>query len=643
MCGVIGGLFRTIGLPAEKAAAALRTIAHRGPDDTHWWFSTDRRLLLGHVRLSIIGLTNGDQPLVNERGDVHCVVNGELYGYRKIRDGLREEGHRFATESDSEIALALYERFGGDFVHRLRGEFAVVIADERRRCLLAARDRFGIKPLYYAVVDGDVLVASEIKALLALGVPARWDAEAFFAECHSVRPPDRTLFAGVYAVPPGCVLFARDGRVDIRPYWDLDYPDAAVLAADRRSDEEVVAGFREVLDDAVRERLVADVEVASYLSGGIDSCAVLGLAQRRLDRPIRAFTIVFGDELYNEERLAQQTAERLGSTFVPVPVTQQALVDAFPDALAHAETLVFNGHGVAKYLLSKAVHRAGIKVVFTGEGADELLAGYPPFRQDLLLHNTAGQDPVQVERMLAELSAANRSSRGLLTPDGAPAPGLDVVRARLGWVPSGLETFSTLAAKMLPLFHRGSFGVAAMANPYTELLDTLDPPRRLAGRDPVNQALYIWTKTMLANYVLTVLADRMEMAHAVEGRVPFLDHHVAEYITKLPVHHKIRGLREKHVLREAVRDVVLPEVYDRHKHPFMSPPARDDDDALSRYCQDVLRSTAVQDQPFFDPSRVRALMDRMAASEPGDRAAYEGVVLRILSTCLLQERFDMAA
>ena len=436
MCGVIAGLFKGPPVSTEQVRGALHSLAHRGPDHADWWFSPDHRLLLGHVRLSIIGLANGDQPLVNERGDVRAVVNGELYGYRRIRADLQAEGRRFATDSDSEIALALYEKLGGDFVHHLRGEFAVVIADERRRCLIAVRDRFGIKPLYYSVVGGDVLVASEIKALLALGVPARWDSDAFFAECHSVRPPDRTLFRGVYAVPPGCVLYARDGRVDIRPYWDMDFPDAATLAADRRSDAEIVSGFREVLDDAVRERLVADVEVAPYLSGGIDSCAVLGLAQHHLDRPIRAFTIVFGDDLYDEHLLAQRTAEFTGSAFVPVPVSQQALVDAFSDALWHAETLVFNGHGVAKYLLSKAVHQAGIKVVFTGEGADEILAGYPPFRRDLLLHNTRGQDPDEVTRQLAELHTANQSSRGLLTADGPPAPGLDVVARGLGWIPA---------------------------------------------------------------------------------------------------------------------------------------------------------------------------------------------------------------
>jgi asparagine synthase (glutamine-hydrolysing) len=338
MCGLVGALLDEPRLTDEYVAGALERIAHRGPDDTAWWFSHDRRTMLGHLRLSIVGLVNGEQPLVNEAGDVRCVVNGELYGYRAIRKGLAAEGRKFVTDSDSEIALRLYEKLGGDFVHRLRGEFAVVIAGERRHCLIGVRDRFGIKPLFYTVRNGSVYVASEIKALLALGVPARWDRDAFFAEMHVARPADRTLFAGIYAVPPGCVLFARDGRVEIRRYWDTAFPTHAELGADGRSEVEVVAGFRAVLDDAVGERLVADVEVASYLSGGIDSCAVLGLAQRRLDWPIRAFTITFGDEMYDEGRLARKTADWLGANFVPVPVSQQDVADAFPDALWHAET-----------------------------------------------------------------------------------------------------------------------------------------------------------------------------------------------------------------------------------------------------------------------------------------------------------------
>ena len=642
MCGLLGALLDEPRLTDEQVAGAQGRIAHRGPDHTAWRFSKDRHAVLGHVRLSIIGFANGDQPLVNEAGDVHCVVNGELYGHRAIRAELAAEGWHFITDSDSEIALHLYEKLGGDFVHRLRGEFAVVIVDERRRCLIAVRDRFGIKPLYCTVLGGSAYVASEIKALLALGVPARWDADAFFAEVHNFRGADRTLFAGIYAVPPGCVLLARDGRVEVRPYWDTQFPTRSELAADERSEAEVVAGFRDVLDDAVGERLVADVEVASYLSGGIDSCAVLGLAQRRLDRPIRAFTITFGDEIYNEESLARKTAEWLGATFVPVPVSQEDLTDTFSDALWHAETLVFNGHGVAKYLLSRAVRDAGVKVVFTGEGADEIMGGYPPLRRDLLLHNAEDQQLEDVGKLLAELTATNRSSRGLLTADGSAAPGLEVLETRLGWVPSTLSTGATIAAKMYPLFDEDYLRTRLRANPYTELLDSVDVRGRLAGRDPVNQALYLWTRTQLPTYVLTFLGDRMEMAHSVEGRVPFLDHHVAEYTARLPVHYKIRGLREKHVLREAVRDVVLPEIYDRHKHPFMAPPARDGVDPLAVFCQDTLRSELVENQPFFDPARVRRLMDDVNAMAPDDRAAFEGVVLRVVSTCLLTQRFGLS-
>jgi asparagine synthase (glutamine-hydrolysing) len=603
-------------------------------------------MALGHVRLSIIGLDNGDQPLVNEVGDIRAVVNGEFYGYRAIRDRLRAEGRRFATDSDSEIALVLYEKLGAGCLHHLGGEFAFVVADQRRRCLFAARDRFGIKPLFYTIRGGDILIASEIKALLALGAPARWDDEAFIAELHAVRPAQRTLFAGIYAVPPGSYLIARDGHIDIHRYWDIDFPKAGALAVDRRSDREVVDGFRAVLDDAIAERLVADVEVACYLSGGIDSCAVLGLAQRHLTRPIRAFTISFDDAVYDEESLARKSAERVGAEFVPVAVTQTELADAFPDAIWHAETLVFNGHGVAKYLLSRAVRDAGIKVVFTGEGADEILAGYPPFRRDVLL--SGGTDPDELAERLVELDRANQSSRGLLVADGAAAPGLDVLGRRLGFVPSWIEVQSTLGAKLAPLLNEAYRELARTGGQYMELLDSADPRGRLGGFDPLNQALYLWSAIMLPHYVLTTLADRMEMAHSVEGRVPFLDHHVAEYAAGLPLQHKIRmeprePLREKNVLREAVRGCVLPEVYDRQKHPFMSPPARSDDDPLAVLCQDVLRSPVVESQPFFDPKRVREFIDGVAALPPADRAASEGAVLKLVSTCLLHERFGMSA
>ena len=377
-------------------------------------------------------------------GDVRLVVNGEFYGYRAIRERLRAEGCAFKTESDSEIALHLYLREGMNLGRHLRGEFAAVIADRRNGAMLAIRDRFGIKPLFYAVHEGNVYFASEVKALLALGVPARWNREAVLQECFQFRPHSRTMFDGIYTVPPGHYAIAQRGEVSVYPYWDLAFPTAAELAADDRSDAEVVAGFRDVLDDAVRERLIADVEVASYLTGGIDSCAVLGLAQRHMDRPIRAFTLTFDDALYDESALARAQAERSGASFHPIPVTSRALADAYTDAVWHAETPFVNGHGVAKFLLSRAVRDAGIKVVFTGEGSDEMLGGYAPFRRDVLLYNSARQDPAIVAKLLAEMraSSSNRAVPILVTNEDAPIPELEAVARRLGWMPSWIQTFA---------------------------------------------------------------------------------------------------------------------------------------------------------------------------------------------------------
>jgi asparagine synthase (glutamine-hydrolysing) len=626
-----------------KLDAGLERIAHRGPDATGTWESVDGRMALGHVRLSIIGLADGDQPIANEDGDVRVVVNGEFYGYRAIREQLRSRGHDFRTGSDSEIAVHLYEEQGADFVHQLRGEFALVVADERNRALLAVRDRFGIKPLFYTVRDGRVLFASEVKALLELGIPARWDREAAYLDGFAFRPHERTLFEGVYSVPPGHYAVARNGHVTLHRYWDIEYPGRDELASDTRSDEELVEGFRAQLDDAVRERLVADVEVASYLSGGIDSCAVLGLAQRHMRRPIQAFTIVFGDELYDESRLAREMASFIGADFRPVAVSQQDVADAYADAVWHAENLFFNAHGVAKFLLSRAVRDAGIKVVFTGEGADEILGGYAPFRRDMLLYNSEGQDPAETKRLLDEMAASNRAFPGLIVPEGEAIPGLAGLDRRLGWTPSWIATTAAGAARMRAHLRDDFVAETSRLDPFAAALDDLPTRRRLSDRDPVNQALYLWSKIHLPNYVLTLLSDRMEMAHSIEGRVPFLDHLLAEYTARVPVHHKIRGMREKHILREAVKHCVIPAVYDREKHPFSTPPARRDDDAMHRFACDVLASRALDDQPFFEPARVRDLIATLSLLPDRERIGADALLQRVLSTCLLHERFGMGA
>ena len=632
------------GVDRARLDRALDRLHHRGPDEVGRWVSDDGRWFLGHTRLSIIGLQNGAQPMSDTSGRVRLVVNGEFYGYREIREELCAEGAKFVTDSDSEIALHLYLREGMGLTRHLRGEFAGLVADQRNGALLAFRDRFGIKPLFYAVHEGDVFFASEIKALLALGVPARWDRDAVHQEAFFFRSHANTMFEGIHAVPPGHYAIAQKGEVSVHSYWDLAFPSAEALAADPRSDAEVVEGFRAALDDAVRERLVADVEVASYLSGGIDSCAVLGLAQRHMDRPIRAYTLAFDDALYDESALAREQAAFSGAEFNSIPVTTRGLADAYSDAVWHAETPFVNGHGVAKFLLSRAVRDAGIKVVFTGEGADEMLGGYPPFRRDVLLYNSERQDPEIVEKLLAEMHASNQAVRGLLTSDDAPAAELDVVRRRLGWVPSWIEVFAGLGLRTVGLFRPELLRHLGEASPYEVPLDRLPIEDRVRGRDPLNQGLYLWSRIHLPNFILTFLSDRMEMAHSIEGRVPFLDHHVAEFAAGIPIHMKIRGMREKHVLREATRDVLIDAVYDREKHPFTTPPAKlGGDDAILQLMGDTFASKELESQPLFDPAAVRALYDSFSEQPAEERMLTDGLMNRVLSLTLLHERFGMSA
>lgn len=638
MCGLIGGI-ASKPVDPSRIEKALGVLEHRGPDGAGRWLSADKRTFLGHTRLSIIGLGNGEQPMHAPGGRVHLAVNGEFYGYRAIRDDLRASGFQFATESDSEIALHLYLQRGMRLTEKLRGEYAVLIADEERNMMIAIRDRFGIKPLYYAQIGGAVFFASEIKALLALGVPAVWDAEACYHDSFIFRSHERTVFAGIHAVPQGCYAIAQNGEVRIYPYWDWDFPTTDWTAADKRSEAEVVAGFRDVLTDSVNERLVADVEVGCYLSGGIDSCAVLGLAQRGLSRPIRAFTLAFDDPMYDESAIARRQAEFVGSSFHPIPATRQKIADAYADAVWHSETPMVNGHGAAKFLLSKAVRDAGLKVVFTGEGSDELMGGYATFRRDGLIHHG---DPAEAKAILEKMFASNAATRSIFMTQDPDNPIFAPVLGRLGWLPSVIESFGAMGVAHAANFRDGLVDGLREQNPYAATLDRLPLSTMVAGRDRLHQALYINSKVHLANFILTFLGDRMEMAHSIEGRVPFLDHHVAEYAAHAPISMKMRGFREKHMLREAAKDVLIEEVYNREKHPFTSPPAAKADDPMMVMFQDVMASRALDEQPIFDPKRARATLDAMLSSPPEQRMTYEGRIQRMISTTLMHERFGMS-
>ncbi|HXT99736.1 MAG TPA: asparagine synthase (glutamine-hydrolyzing), partial [Polyangia bacterium] len=537
MCGIVA----VCGAPvaAERVAAAVAALAHRGPDGRGVWRAPDGRVALGHARLAVVAPSDGAQPVTSEDGAVVAVVNGEIYDAAAVGRSLAARGHRLRGRGDAELLVHLYEEHGDRLVEQLRGELAFVLWDARRRRLVAARDRFGVKPLLWAAHGGGVVLASETRALWALGVARRWDDESFFHAAHTQYPwPDRTLFDGVRQVEPGGMLiWDSPGGVQTRR-WVVEHPGGDVRAA---------------LDEAVRLRTVADAPVAVQLSGGVDSTAVAALAVRH--RPdVRAFTVSFaagGD--YDEVAIARASAAAIGIPLEVVTLDGPAIADIWPRAVAHAEQLAVNGHLAGKWALSRAMRDAGCKVALTGEGADELFAGYPHLRRD------AGA--------AASHEASHEASRGLMLPDGEGLP-TDGVRARLGFVPTWIEAKATLGRRVRSLLAPDLVARFGADDPYGALVERA----HVTDGPAVRRSAQAWMASALAQYILRTLGDAMEMAHGIEGRVPFLDPMVADAALAIAPDALVAGEIDKPVLRAAVRDIVPPAVLARPKHPFLAPP-----------------------------------------------------------------------
>jgi asparagine synthase (glutamine-hydrolysing) len=641
VCGIFAALSPRRPVGDALVETGVRALRHRGPDSERCWIAPDRQVGLGHARLSVIDHETGTQPLTNEDGSLQFVANGEFYDFERIRHDLLRRGHRLRTRSDSEIAVHLYEDHGPLCLAELRGEFAFVLWDGRNRQLFAARDRFGVKPLYYAMMDDCLYLASEAKALFAVGVPARWDHESFFQMCHLYYDQDRTLFAGVRQVPPGHYLRAARGKVEVVRYWDLDYPvqTAREVAC---PDDEHIRRTRDAFEEAVRLRLRADVPVACFLSGGLDSSAVLGVAVSQDAPPVDAFTIAFDPAAYDEHEIAAETAIRAGVKHTPVHATQTLLADHFADAVWHSETVNSNANGVAKYLLSKRAREAGYKVVLTGEGADEVLAGYAFLIRDMLLYGGPSSSPLETAGALRRLSGP-----GIPTGiNGVPAVSTAAIRHRLGFLPSWIQWFSEAAAYARVLWSKEFRAEFAGRDPYDDFLGRLDYEGQLAGRAPVYQSLYLWNKSMFPNLLLNQLGDRVEMAHAIEGRTPFLDHHFVATVRDVPLSLQIRGIQDKYVLRQAVQPVITDTVYRRPKHPFIAPPAPlEPRGALYRMIQDLLCGTGLSATPFFDRAAIQRFLSAVPQLSARGEPILTGVssqLIYLASICVLQERYRLA-
>ncbi|MEO7736191.1 MAG: asparagine synthase (glutamine-hydrolyzing) [Kofleriaceae bacterium] len=603
-------------LAAAAMSDALAALAHRGPDGRGTWRSPDGTIALGHTRLAVIDPEGGAQPIANEDGSIVAVVNGELYGHAAQARWLAGRGHRLRSRCDAEVLVHLYEELGDDVVRHVHGELAFVLWDGRRRCLLAGRDRLGVKPLVWTRWRGGIALASEAKALFALGVPARWDDEAFFHAAHTQYVwPDRTLFAGVHQLEPGCTL-RWDGAPRIARYWDVPIAAPPVI----HTLDDAAAQLRAALDEAVQVRQVADAPVCVQLSGGLDSTAVAALAARA-GGIAGAFTVGFaGGGAYDERALAAATARALGLPHTIVELDGAAIASGWAEAVAHGEGLAINGHLVGKWMLSRAMRDAGMKVALTGEGADEILAGYPHLRVD------AG----------AEV-AGHAASRGVMLPSGE---GLSVegVRARIGRVPTWIAAKATLGRRVRSLLAPDLVARFAEVDPFGALIDQLGAAR-LAAASALHAGAATWIRTALAQYILRTLGDGMEMAHGIEGRVPFLDHRVVELAFSVApgVLAGVSGDRtiDKPVLRRAVADVIPAEVAARPKHPFLAPPLARLAPAL---VQDTLRAYARRSR-LVDGARLIAILDALPGMADAELQAWDAALMLVLSAAILEARY----
>jgi len=614
MCGIAGFIYTDRERPvAPETLIAMAAIQyHRGPDG----FGYRRMPGVGfsHARLSIVDLdqNRGRQPFESVDGRLMLTKNGELYDYQRIRADLTSRGDRFQTKSDSEMVMHIYPRTGLDgMLPHLRGEFAFALYDRDAERLMLVRDRFGIKPLYWAEIDGGIVFGSELKVLFAHPeVARRFDPNGLYHQLMQTIVPGSTAFAGIHQVRPGHYLdiHRKHGRLDVREvkYWDMPFPQEDERPADY-DEQEWIEAVRAGLLEAVQLRLEADVPVGCYLSGGIDSCAILGLAAAARQNPVKAFTIGFDNADYDESPIAKEMAESAGADQDIMMLDASHLYDNFVETLWHTERTIYNTLGVAKLLMSRHVRDVDYKVVLTGEGSDELFGGYPAFRRDMFLHGldhlSAGERG-EWESLLAE---QNKLFKGaMLAEDEISNAALD---ARVGFTPSCLQPWLASATRVPGLLSADMKASLKGYDPGAAIAEELDADM-LRGRHPLDKAQYVWIKTMLEGQILTWGGDRVDMANSMEARPAFLDHHLAELAAELPPSLRIKGKTEKYVLREAMKGL-LPEVlYKREKFAFMAPPAHTDPQkwsAMRALADEYLDDASIEDAGLLSVQGVHDL------------------------------------
>ena len=609
MCGICG-----IAIPDKldrdvDSTLLIRmrdSLTHRGPDDAGVFMDTS--VGLGHRRLSIVDVAGGHQPMSNEDGRVWLVYNGEVYNHRDLRPDLEARGHRYQTASDTETIIHLYEEHGPSAVEQLRGMFAFAIWDAPRRRLVLARDRLGIKPLYYTLsADGVICFASEIKALLEarqVGAELNYDALADYA-ANRYTSGEETLFRGVKRLLPGHTLVWSNGRVEIERYWDVSFekPEAQL------SEKQYIDEFTELFQESVRLRLMSDVPLGMFLSGGIDSSAIVSAMSGMVSDPIKTFSVAFEEREANELEYARMVSRAFGTDHHEIVVSPEQFFGVLPAMVYQEDEPIAHPSSIPLYFVSKLASEH-VKVVLTGEGSDELLAGYDKYRKTVYnlalgraYHNTMPASVRRaIERAILKLNGASRVRQKLSRTFLCLEPRIEDIY---------FDNFSAFSRSMQRrLFTRDTREQMLETDPYAA------PLALLAGADSsslLDQLLAADLKTYL--HELLMKQDQMSMAASIESRVPFLDHNLVEFAAALPEKMKLRGLRTKYILRKAMKHRLPKEILTRRKMGFPVPIGLWLRNKFSHVVDEYVLSPRALERGIFEPGFVRELVTRHNAGE----------------------------
>ena len=567
-------------------------LTHRGPDGGG--FYTDGALGMGMRRLSIIDLNTGDQPMTNEDRSVWVVFNGEIYNYRELTAALVGKGHRFATASDTEVLVHLYEEYGECCVDRLRGMFAFAVWDRTTQALLIARDRLGIKPLYYSIHHGRLVFGSELKALLAdPEVPREIDLQGLTAYLrYGYIAEPLTILKGIRKLPPGHLLTARDGQVEVKPYWDV----LPFFAAEEwpRSEAEWEEELANLLCEAVRLHLLSDVPIGAFLSGGIDSSMVVALMARALDHPVKTFSIGFEEEAFNELPYAHEVARYLETDHHELVIHPES-VDILGKIVWHFDEPFSDPSALPTYLVSKLAGES-VKVVLSGDGGDELFGGYDRYLQHLS-REFADHIPNVVKRwLLRPLSK--------LLPNEAPGKRL-FYNLSLPPIERYLDSISYFPPRLLRCILSSELFISMTGDSDPDYI------ARVHGLDRAAMLVRLQAldfKTYLPGDIL-VKVDRMTMAHSLEARVPLLDHKLVEHVARLPTTLKIREGTSKYLFKQIARDYLPAHIVDRKKQGFAVPLQRWFKEELGGFLLDVLMDPETQQRGYFERREFQAFLE----------------------------------